>query len=57
MSLEAINSLDFFKKIQKKNNANLFKKSNRKSKISRGYVNNFSTREFGNFVKSKKMTV
>jgi len=55
MSLEVINSLDFFsKKYNKKIMLICSRNQIESSKLGGGYVNNFSTSEFADFVKSKK---
>ena len=55
MSVEVINSLDFFSKKYKKKIMLICSRNQIETeKLGRGYVNNFSTREFANFVKSKK---
>lgn len=55
MSLEVINSLNFFSKKYKKNIMLICSRNQIESeKLGGGYVNNFSTTDFANFVKSKK---
>ncbi len=55
MSTEVINSLDFFSKKYKKKIMLICSRNQIESeKLGGGYVNNFSTTDFANFVKSKK---
>lgn len=54
MSVEVINSLNFFSKKYKKKIMLIASRNQIESdKLGGGYVNNFSTKEFANFVKSK----
>ncbi len=55
MSLEIINSLNYFSKKNKKKVLLICSRNQIESeKLGRGYVNNFSTSEFANYVKIKK---
>ena len=55
MSVEVINSLDFFSKKYKKKIMLICSRNQiESSKLGGGYVNNFSTLEFANFVKRKR---
>ena len=55
MSVEVINSLNFFSKKYKKKIMLISSRNQIESdKLGGGYVNNFSTKQFANFVKSKK---
>ena len=55
MSLEVINSLNYFSKKHKKKIMLICSRNQIESKeLGGGYVNNFSTSEFANFVKTKK---
>jgi len=55
MSVEVVNSLDFFsKKYTKKIMLICSRNQIESSKLGGGYVNNFSTSEFSNFVKTKR---
>jgi len=58
MSLEVINSLNFFsKKYNKKIMLICSRNQIESDKLGGGYVNNFSTNEFANFIKKKKNTL
>ena len=55
MSVEVINSLDYFSKKYKKKIMLICSRNQIESeKLGGGYVNNFSTSEFANYVKKKK---
>lgn len=55
MSLEVINSINYFSKKNKKKIMLICSRNQIETeKLGGGYVNNFSTSEFANFVKSKK---
>ena len=55
MSVEVINSLDYFSKKHKKKIMLICSRNQIESdKLGGGYVNNFSTTTFANFVKKKK---
>ena len=55
MSVEVINSLDFFSKKYKKKIMLICSRNQIETdKLGGGYVNNFSTKEFADFVKKKE---
>ena len=55
MSVEVINSLDFFSKKYKKKIMLICSRNQIETdKLGGGYVNNFSTKEFADFVKKKR---
>ena len=56
MSLEVVNSLNYFSKKYKKKIMLICSRNQIESdKLGGGYVNNFSTSEFASFVKRKKI--
>ena len=56
MSLEVINSIDFFsKKYNKKIMLICSRNQIESDKLGGGYVNNFSTLKFADFIKKKKI--